>query len=344
MSQWSDYAAEDAYSRHFDYLEKEASKNKNFLKKASVFPLVEDTLINNQQRKVNMSRLKAITPKSAEPTKPKILIYGKPGVGKTWTALDFPKVYYIDTEGGANLSHYTDKLQASGGAYFGPEQGSQDFKEVIEQIKALATEEHGYKTLVIDSLSKIYNAEIAKEMDKLGDKDAFGASKKPAVKLTRQLINWIDRIDMNVIIICHEKPVWLNNQQAGVTFDAYDKLEYELHLVLNIVKNGPSRKALICKTRLQEFAERENFDWCFSEFANRYGKDIIESSAKQIILATPEQVTKVKYLVELLKVDPDVQAKWFDKAKADGFEDMSEEHIAKCIQALEAKLPKKEGN
>ncbi len=34
--------------------------------------------------------LKGTDPKSAKPSKPKILIYGKPGVGKTWAALDFP--------------------------------------------------------------------------------------------------------------------------------------------------------------------------------------------------------------------------------------------------------------
>ena len=68
------------------------------------------------------SKLKAIAPKAAEPSKPKMLIYGKPGVGKTWAALDFPSVYYMDTEGGADLEHYTDKLLAAGGMYFGPEQ------------------------------------------------------------------------------------------------------------------------------------------------------------------------------------------------------------------------------
>jgi hypothetical protein len=65
------------------------------------------------------SKLKAVAPKAAEPSKPKMLIFGKPGVGKTWTSLDFPNVYYVDTEGGADLAHYTDKLEKSGGVYFG---------------------------------------------------------------------------------------------------------------------------------------------------------------------------------------------------------------------------------
>ena len=90
------------------------------------------------------SRLKAVTPKAAEPSKPKVLIFGKPGVGKTFGALDFPSVYYIDTEGGADLAHYTDKLEKSGGMYLGPEQGNLSFETVMEQVQALATEQHHY--------------------------------------------------------------------------------------------------------------------------------------------------------------------------------------------------------
>jgi hypothetical protein len=91
------------------------------------------------------SRLKAVAPKHAEPSKPKVLIFGKSGVGKTWTSLDFPSCYYIDTEGGADLAHYTAKLEVAGGVYLGPDQGSTDFATIIEQVKALATERHPYR-------------------------------------------------------------------------------------------------------------------------------------------------------------------------------------------------------
>ena len=84
------------------------------------------------------TRLKAVVPKAAEPSKPKMLIYGAPGVGKTWGALDFPGVYYIDTEGGADLAHYTAKLDAAGGVYLGPDQGAQSFDTIIDQVDALA--------------------------------------------------------------------------------------------------------------------------------------------------------------------------------------------------------------
>src|ERR1700735_4833037 len=93
------------------------------------------------------SRLKAVEPEIIEPKKPKVLVFGKPGVGKTWASIDFPNVYYIDTEGGADLDHYRAKLKSAGGVYLGPEQGSLDIDEMIIQIQALATEEHDFRTV-----------------------------------------------------------------------------------------------------------------------------------------------------------------------------------------------------
>lgn len=284
-----------------------------------------------------VSKLKAVDPKAAEPSKPKILIFGKAGVGKTWTSLDFPSVYYIDTEGGADLAHYTDKLKKAGGMYFGPEQGSQSYEMVIEQIQALATEEHNYKTVVIDSISKLFNIEIAREAERLGDKDAFGASKKPAVSFTRRLVNWVDRLDMNVILIAHERPLWANDKQVGVTYDAWDKLEYELHLSLNIVKQGEARKAYIKKSRLTGFPDAANFDWAYDEFAKRYGKDIIEKKSIQIVLATAEQLSEVKRLLEIVKLPDGQQDKWFTAAKVASFEEMDSDKIEKVITHLKGK-------
>ncbi len=291
------------------------------------------------------SKLKAIKPENAAPSKPKILVYGKPGVGKTWTALDFPKCYYIDTEGGADLSHYTDKLKSSGGVYFGIEQGSLDFSNVIGQIQALATEKHEYKTVIIDSITKIFNNEVAKEADRLGDKDAFGASKKPAVAMMRQLISWIQRLDMTVILISHEKVLWgvVNNQRAeiGVTFDCYDKLEYELHLALNIVKLPSKRNAIVKKSRLTGFADSEAFEWSYQEFAKRFGKDVLEGEVKELILATPEQITEIRYLEDNIKLPEGYAAKCLTAANSSSWQDMDSDKLQKTIDYIKDKfIPK----
>ena len=283
------------------------------------------------------SKLKAVDPKSAEPSRPKITVFGKPGVGKTWGALDFPSVYYIDTEGGADLAHYTDKLKKSGGVYFGREQGSQDFATVIEQVKALATEVHPYKTLVVDSLSKIYNLEVNKEAERLGEKDGFGASKKPAVRMSGTLIRWLDKLDMNVLLICHEKPEWSKGEQIGFVPDAHEKLEYELHLCLRILKEGESRKAYVKKSRLQEFMDASKFDWSYGEFVKKYGAKVMEAEAKQIILASPEQIKELEDLLEIIKLPEGETDKWLKKANVESYSEMDTNQVSACINYLKSK-------
>ena len=293
-----------------------------------------------------VSKLKAVDPKSAEPRKPKILAYGAPGVGKTWTSLDFPNVFYIDEEDGASLQHYTDKLKASGGVYFGPDQGSLDFNEVIGQIQALATEDHSYKTLVIDSFTKLFNTAIANEAQRLENehkKNEFGIDKKPAVSQTKKLINWISKLDMNVILICHEKAEWGMDSkgertQIGMTFDGYDKLAYELDLCLNIVKTGPSRLARIRKSRLLGFPDGESFAWSYPEFAKRYGQAVIERKSEKIQLITLEQLAEIGRLMEIVKIPEDWQEKLLTKAAATSLAELSKDQAAKTIEWLNSRL------
>ena len=286
-----------------------------------------------------MSKLKAVGPKKAETKKPKVLIFGKPGAGKTFNALDFPGCYFIDVEGGATQSHYTDKLAASGGVYFGPEQGSIDFDTVIEQVQALATEKHPYKTVVIDSISKMFNTAISVEAERLGDKNAFGADKKPAVNRMRRLINWLSRIDMNVILISHEKTEWGqdskgNRVEIGATFDCWDKLSYELDLVLNVIKSGPVRIAKVTKSRLIEFPDASTFPWSYADFAKLYGEDVIKKESVQIKIATDEQINEINKLLSVVKL-PDGQVdKWLSSAQVDSWSEMSTERLGKAIEHI----------
>lgn len=288
-----------------------------------------------------MSKLKAIKPTKTTPQKPKVMVFGKAGVGKTWTSLDFPNVYYIDTEGGAKEGRYQKKLLNAGGAYFGPEQGSLSFDGILEQIKALATEKHGFKTLVIDSISKVFNLAIQEEADRLGDKNAFGADKKPAIAAMRNLVAWLSRIDMNVIIIAHEKAEWAKGEQIGTTFDCWDKLDYELDLVLNIIKNGPNRVAKTKKSRLEAFPDGDVFDWSYKEFSNRYGKETIEGEVKELTLATEEQIIELNKLIDLFKVEADLQKKWLKKANCDSFGEMDTDKVKAIIEMLKQKIEEK---
>jgi len=154
------------------------------------------------------SKLKAKAPELVKPGKIKAVLYGIAGVGKTTLALSFPTPYYFDVEGGAKGSQYRELLKKSGGVYMGPEDGTLSFDTLIDQMQALATEKHPYKTLIVDSLTKLYQTTIAMEAEKLGSKDVFGASKKTAIAQMRRLVMWAGRVDMNIWFICHETAEW----------------------------------------------------------------------------------------------------------------------------------------
>jgi hypothetical protein len=286
--------------------------------------------------------LKATDPKAAKPSKPKILVWGRPGVGKTWTALDFPSAVLVDCEGGANLPRYTDKLKASGGVYLGPDQGANDFATVTEEIITLATTPHQYRTLIIDSGTKILNTAIAAEherMEKSGRdmEKTFGAEKKPALNWVRRWLRWFEKLDMAVLIICHEKDEYRDGKLVGSCPDFWDKIQYELHLSLNIVKQGSSRKARVTKSRLEGFADSETFEWGYEEFARRFGRDVIEAQAEPTQLATTEQIAKFDELMAVVKVDPKVTEKWAENGDSS---DLTYEDLQKRIDYLTKLLPK----
>ena len=290
-----------------------------------------------------MSKLKAKDPTTAEPSKPKMVLYGPSGVGKTWFSLSFPNVYYIAPEDGASRKHYTDRLKAGGGVYLGPEDGALEFETVIEQLKALATEKHGFKTVVIDSVTKLFNHAIATEADRLGDKNAFGADKKPAIAFMRRLVNAVARLDMNVLLIAHEKAEWGtddkgNRVELGKVADCWDKLIYELDLAFCAQKRGASRYALTKKSRLVGFPEGESFKLDYADFSERYGKDIIEKSVSVVSLASNEQVSEIKRLIDLLKIDSDTVNKWLEKANAEAVEEFNTVQADKIITSLKSKI------
>lgn len=284
-----------------------------------------------------MTKLKAVKPKETKPKKPFVLIYGAPGSRKTWESLSWPSVFYCDSEGGATNKAYQDRLLAGSGEYFGREQGAGDFDEVIAQVKALATEKHAYKTFALDSISKVYNSEITKEQERLGDKDAFGASKKPAVAKTKRLIHWLDQLDMAKILIAHEKPTWLNDKQGPATFDAYEKLAYELDLVLQIVRTGASSKAFVKKSRLPGFEDGMSFEWTYQAFAEIFGKSIIEAAPVPLALATSEQIAEVTRLLGLVKLDTSVKDKWIEENKGN-LTEVDADKITGVIAHLKAKI------
>lgn len=279
--------------------------------------------------------LKAKLPEEVKVSKPKFMIYGESGVGKTFFALDFPKPYLIDTEGGAVREQYQAKLKKVDGAYFGKEEGSQDFKAVINEVRELCTSKHEYKTLIIDSFTYLYMLEAA-EAEAKGGSD-FGRDKKAANVPTRQLISQLEKCDLNVILICHSKQSWERRGKdiinTGTTFDGYEKLEYILDLAVEIVKGG--KTFFVKKSRITGLPQGESFPLSYDKFADIYGRDVVEAPAIPIILASAEQIVRLDTLVEGLKIDEATIEKWLSKCDVENYKEMSNEQISSLIKYCE---------
>jgi hypothetical protein len=282
-------------------------------------------------------------------------LFAVSGAGKTWLALSFPAPYYIDTEGGAKRTHYMQRLERAGGAYLGPDKGSCDFETIADQIRTLATTQHPYKTLVIDSITKVFQTRIAKESERLGKDDVYGASKKPAIKEMRRLISLIDRLDMNVWFIAHETAEWQSvngqRQEIGRTADIWEKLIYELDLTLRLEKHGDGyRTATVHKTRLLGFPDGERFDiqkngedLSYSAIVERYGREAIEAEPVPVQLVETAMVSEIRRLLETVRVTEEEVDRILSKAKAEKVEDLSREHGEKMLAWLKGKVSKNGG-
>lgn len=263
----------------------------------------------------------------------KVLFYGSAGVGKTTAAIQFPRPYLIDTERGAENDQYIEILNQKGGAIF----QTASFEDLLGEVTTLLTEQHDFKTLIIDPLTVLYANLLDESEQKVGSK--FGRHYNEANKKMKHLFNLLTRLDMNVIITSHAKNEYGDKLQVvGQTFDCYKKLDYLFDLVFRIEKKGDERHAFIQKTRIKAFPEGEYFPFNYDEIAKRYGKDILERDAKPEALATAEQIKKLNHLIEVLKVPEETVTKWLTKAQSSSLKEMPESAIQKCIQFLDEKI------
>lgn len=282
-----------------------------------------------------MSKLKGKTPTAIE-KRLKALFYGEAGAGKTTAAISFPRPYLIDTEKGSVNNQYIKIINDNGGAVF----QTTSFEELIEEVTALLTEKHDYKTLIIDPLTILYNDLLDKAETKVGNE--FGRHYGVANKEMKKLLNLLLRLDMNVIVTCHAKNEYGDNLKViGTTFDGYKKLDYLFDLVFQIQKRGKSRVALVKKSRIEAFEDAEVFPFSYDEIANRYGRDILERDAKPQELATQEQLIEVHRLIELFHTTEDTIQKWLDKVQASSLADMPKDYTQKIIDYLTKQAERK---
>lgn len=267
----------------------------------------------------------------------KMFVFGEPGTGKTTAACQFPAAYIIDCERGAE--NYDKLIKASNSVLW----QSNDMDEITKELKALASEKHEYRTLVLDPITTLESDLIGRlqkkypgKNDEGGDMRVWGERDREMRRLTNLLLG----LDMNVIVTAHSKTDYGPNMtKLGNIHDGWKRLPYMFDLVIELQRRGEKRVGLIRKTRLEAFKDAETFDFSYAEIVKRAG-DSIERAAVPVVPATQEQVDQLKQLLGVWKHEPEVEEKMLAKANAETFADMSGKQIGECIAYIQKELAK----
>ena len=154
---------------------------------------------------------------------PRIMIYGREGVGKSTFGASAPSPAFIDTEGG--LGHINCKKFPL----------SRSLSEVLAKLASLRDDPHEYQTVVVDSidwLERLIFDEVCREFGVRSIEKADGGYGKGYVHaLThwRNIINLLqdlrDKRNMIIILVAHAKVERFEDPENA----AYDRYTPRLH-------------------------------------------------------------------------------------------------------------------
>lgn len=288
--------------------------------------------------------LKAVKPEAKE-KRLKLFLYGPAGVGKTTAAIQFPNAYIIDMERGTD--YYGESIARSGSVVY----QTTNPDEVRDEIKALLTEKHEYRTLIIDPVTSLYNA-LQDKWSRIFEKHAksqeqaeiqdfgmryWGRVKSEYKAIQRMLMN----LDMNVIITSHQKDIYgVGMQKIGVGPDSMKGDSYFFDLVFSLDNINGKRVAQTIKERAEIGKNKfpDKFEWSYPNFLKFYGEEVITRKAVAMELATADQVAEIERLLGVVKIEDSAIQNWFDKAEVDTWDQMTSLNIQKCIDFVKRKL------
>lgn len=272
----------------------------------------------------------------------KTLLYADKGVGKTHFCCSFPDTYYIDTEKLEDFPHFVKMIEQNNGVLL----YVTELSEIIAEVKELLTVKHHYKTLVIDSISfpAFWLSQMEAERLAAKNKDSegteYGANLAKAKRLTFQLGILLSRLDMNVIVVAHEKRKFADNKEIGKEYDVNEKMAYSLGSVWNLRLLGKSRKLFVEKSRYTQMPTGDvlDFDDGYNIVKERFGEEIFIRESKSEELATKEQIEEFNRLVKFLQVPDTTVQKWLQSVHAAEPSEVNKVVMQEKIDTLHKKL------
>jgi hypothetical protein len=153
---------------------------------------------------------------------PILLIYGPEKMGKTTLASEFPAPVFVQTEDGASGTLELDSFGLL-----------TTFQEVLDALQALATEEHSFKTVNIDSVSKMQKLVWAEACRRNNwssiEQPGFGKGYIETDYVWAELLDACrylrDHCGMTVILIAHSVTERFDDPET----QSYSRYEIDLH-------------------------------------------------------------------------------------------------------------------
>ena len=155
---------------------------------------------------------------------PRVMIFGIEGVGKTTLGAKADKPLFITPEGGA------DHVLGADGLPVDEISGVKTWAQLRAAIKDLIKEDHGYKTLVLDSadwIEKICHAQIIGKSDKdiIRVNGGYSAGLRDSERLHKELIEDLSTLretkGMNIIVTAHYQIKEVKDPDMVHDYDAY---------------------------------------------------------------------------------------------------------------------------
>ena len=159
----------------------------------------------------------------------KVCVYGPEGVGKTELAASLPNPLFIDAEGGSDHID-VERWEVN------------SMKEIREAIKFLLTEEHDYKSAILDTIDWVEKRD-AQELCAKYKVDSIekieGGYGKGYTILEESLMSFLGELDkvrakgIHVVLLAHSKVLKFEDPELAAAFDRYQlKLEKKTSMLV----------------------------------------------------------------------------------------------------------------
>ena len=292
-----------------------------------------------------MAPLRATKPEVKE-KRLKMFLFGPPGSRKTTSSIQFPNSVLIDMEKGSE--NYSKSIEKSGSVVL----QTTNPDEVIDEVKALLTEKHEYKTLILDPVTIFYESTQEKwtrifekytDNEKNKELQDFGMRYWGRVKSNyKSMLRLLLALDMNIIMTAHQKDIYGGNMnKIGVGPDSMKGDNYFFDNVFQLNVINDKAVATTIKQRSEPLFPPKfpkEFDWSYENFCNFYGKEVIEREAVPVNMANTAQLTQLSNLIETLNISQEQQVKVLNSFEADEWSELTEDQIQKTIESLQKKL------